>query len=377
MALLEVTNLRTYFTTDAGVARAVDGVSLEVGPAETLGIVGESGCGKTVTALSILRLIPSPPGEIMPGSSIRFKDEDLLAMKPARLREIRGNEISMIFQEPMTSLNPVFTVGHQIEEGLRLHRGLSKRDARAAAVALLEEVGIPEPDLRFDAYPHQMSGGMLQRVMIAIALSCRPSLLIADEPTTALDVTIQAQILDLLVSLQREREMALLLITHDLGVIAEVCDRVVVMYGGQIVETGTTEEILTSPKHPYTQGLLASLPGTGGRDVRLNPIPGTVPSAVDWPAGCRFRDRCSHAWERCAEFAPDLLPVDGRSSRSARCWLVDPDESAVAGGPRWRPLPMGRPPPTGRLLPAGLPASIGPGKGTARSTPIRFSTYRT
>jgi oligopeptide/dipeptide ABC transporter ATP-binding protein len=334
MALLEVTNLRTYFTTDAGVARAVDGVSLEVGPAETLGIVGESGCGKTVTALSILRLIPSPPGEIMPGSSIRFKDEDLLAMKPARLREIRGNEISMIFQEPMTSLNPVFTVGHQIEEVLRLHRGLSKRDARAAAVALLEEVGIPEPDLRFDAYPHQMSGGMLQRVMIAIALSCRPSLLIADEPTTALDVTIQAQILDLLVSLQREREMALLLITHDLGVIAEVCDRVVVMYGGQIVETGTTEEILTSPKHPYTQGLLASLPGTGGRDVRLNPIPGTVPSAVDWPAGCRFRNRCSHAWERCAEFAPALLPVDGRSSRSARCWLVDPDESAVAGGPK-------------------------------------------
>ena len=279
MPLLEVTDLRTYFTTDAGVARAVDGVSLQVGTGETLGIVGESGCGKTVTALSVLGLIPSPPGEIVAGSSIRFKDEELLEVKPARLREIRGNEISMIFQEPMTSLNPVLTVGHQIEEVLRLHRGLSRRDARATGVALLAEVGIPEPDQRFDAYPHQMSGGMLQRVMIVIALSCEPRLLIADEPTTALDVTIQAQILDLLVELQRAHGMALLLITHDLGVIAEVCDRVVVMYGGQIVETGTTEEILTRPEHPYTQGLLASLPGIGDRDVRLNPIPGTVPSA--------------------------------------------------------------------------------------------------
>ena len=335
MPLLEVTDLCTYFTTDAGVARAVDGVSLQVGTGETLGIVGESGCGKTVTALSVLGLIPSPPGEIMSGSSIRFDDEELLDVKPARLREIRGNEISMIFQEPMTSLNPVLTVGHQIEEVLRLHRGLSKRKARAAGVDLLAEVGIPEPDERFDAYPHQMSGGMLQRVMIAIALSCEPRLLIADEPTTALDVTIQAQILDLLVSLQRRHGMALLLITHDLGVIAEVCDRVVVMYGGQIVETGTTEEILTRPEHPYTQGLLASLPGIGDRDVRLNPIPGTVPSAVDWPEGCRFRDRCSFAWERCAEIAPDLLPVDGGSSRSARCWLVDPDDSSIgrAGEP--------------------------------------------
>ncbi len=335
MALLEVTDLRTYFTTDAGVARAVDGVSLQVETGETLGIVGESGCGKTVTALSILRLIPSPPGEIVAGSSIRFNDEELLEVKPARLRQIRGNEISMIFQEPMTSLNPVLTVGLQIEEVLRLHRGLSKREARAAGVALLAEVGIPEPDQRFDAYPHQMSGGMLQRVMIAIALSCEPRLLIADEPTTALDVTIQAQILDLLVELQRARGMALLLITHDLGVIAEVCDRVVVMYGGQIVETGTTEEILTRPEHPYTQGLLASLPGIGDRDVRLNPIPGTVPSAVDWPDGCRFRDRCSFAWERCAEFAPDLLPIEGASGRCSRCWLVDRDDSSSgrAGGP--------------------------------------------
>ena len=335
MPLLEVTDLRTYFTTDAGVAQAVDGVSLQVGTGETLGIVGESGCGKTVTALSVLGLIATPPGEIVVGSSIRFEDEELLEVKPARLREIRGNEISMIFQEPMTSLNPVLTVGHQIQEVLRLHRGLSKRDARATGVALLTEVGIPEPDQRFDAYPHQMSGGMLQRVMIAIALSCEPRLLIADEPTTALDVTIQAQILDLLVSLQRKHGMALLLITHDLGVIAEVCDRVVVMYGGQIVETGTTEEILTRPQHPYTQGLLASLPGIGDRDVRLNPIPGTVPSAVDWPAGCRFRDRCSFAWERCAEFTPDLLPVDGGSDRSARCWLVDRDDSS--SGPAGEP----------------------------------------
>jgi len=335
MPLLEVTDLRTYFTTDAGVARAVDGVSLQVEAGETLGIVGESGCGKTVTALSILGLIPSPPGEIVSGSSIRFNEEELLEVKPARLREIRGNEISMIFQEPMTSLNPVLTVGHQIEEVLRLHRGLKRREARAAGVALLAEVGISEPDQRYDCYPHQMSGGMLQRVMIAIALSCEPRLLIADEPTTALDVTIQAQILDLLVSLQHKHGMALLLITHDLGVIAEVCDRVVVMYGGRVVETGTTEEILSHPKHPYTQGLLASLPGIGDRDVRLNPIPGTVPSAVDWPEGCRFRDRCSFAWDRCAESEPDLLSVVDGSSRSARCWLVHPDESSVdrAGKP--------------------------------------------
>jgi oligopeptide/dipeptide ABC transporter ATP-binding protein len=335
MPLLEVTDLRTYFTTDAGVARAVDGVSLQLEAGETLGIVGESGCGKTVMALSILGLIPSPPGEIVAGSSIRFNGEELLEVKPARFREIRGNEISMIFQEPMSSLNPVLTVGHQIEEVLRLHRGLKRREARAAGVALLAEVGISEPDQRYDGYPHQMSGGMLQRIMIAIALSCEPRLLIADEPTTALDVTIQAQILDLLVSLQQKHGMALLLITHDLGVVAEVCDRVVVMYGGQVVETGTTEEILSHPKHPYTQGLLASLPGIGDRDVRLNPIPGTVPSAVDWPEGCRFRDRCSFAWERCAESEPDLLPVVAGASRSARCWLVHPDESSIdrAGKP--------------------------------------------
>jgi peptide/nickel transport system ATP-binding protein/oligopeptide transport system ATP-binding protein len=343
MPLLEVKDLCTYFETDSGVARAVDGVSFQIEAGETLGIVGESGCGKTVTALSILGLIPSPPGEIVPGSSIRFGDEELLEVKPSRLRQIRGNEISMIFQEPMTSLNPVFTVGHQIEEVLKLHRGLGKREARAAAVALLGEVGIPEPGHRLGSYPHQMSGGMLQRVMIAIALSCEPRLLIADEPTTALDVTIQAQILDLLVDLQKKRGMALLLITHDLGVIAEVCDRVVVMYGGQIVEMGTTEDVLRRPEHPYTRGLLASLPGTADRDVRLNPIPGTVPSPVDWPVGCRFEDRCSQAEERCARSAPKLLPVEAASGRSARCWLVHPDASADAHPAQHQDHPPGEP----------------------------------
>jgi peptide/nickel transport system ATP-binding protein len=337
--LLEVTDLRTYFKTDAGVARAVDGVSFRVGAGETLGIVGESGCGKTVTALSVLALIPSPPGEILNGSSIRFNDEELLKAAPARLREIRGNEISMIFQEPMTSLNPVLRVGRQIEEVLRLHRGLDKREARAAGVALLAEVGIPDPEDRYDCYPHHLSGGMLQRIMIAIALSCEPRLLIADEPTTALDVTVQAQILDLLAGLQDRHGMALLLITHDLGVVAEVCDRVVVMYGGQIVETGTTENILTRPEHPYTKGLLASLPGSGDRDVRLNPIPGSVPSPVNWPEGCRFRDRCPVAEERCAESVPELLPLAQDLTRSARCWRAGSSDvmGEPVGGPAGEP----------------------------------------
>ncbi len=329
--LLVVTDLRTHFTTEVGVARAVDGVSFQVGMGETLGIVGESGCGKTVTALSILQLIPSPPGEILKGSSILFDGEELLKAAPARLREIRGNDISMIFQEPMTSLNPVLKVGHQIEEALRLHRGLSKSEARSAGVALLAEVGISDPEERYDCYPHHLSGGMLQRIMIAIALSCEPRVLIADEPTTALDVTVQAQILDLLAKLQDRHGMALLLITHDLGVIAEVCDRVVVMYGGQIVETGTTQDILTRPEHPYTQGLLASLPGSGDRDVRLNPIPGTVPSPVNWPAGCRFRDRCPVVEERCAESVPELLPLSEETTRLARCWRVGSIGGPVEG----------------------------------------------
>ena len=323
MVLLEVSDLRTYFTTHGGVARAVDGVSFSVEEGETLGIVGESGCGKTVTSLSILGLIPNPPGEIASGSSIRFNGEELLAASPKRLREIRGNDISMIFQEPMTSLNPVYTVGNQIAEVLRLHRGMTRAEARAAGVRLLDEVGISDPDQRFDEYPHQLSGGMVQRVMIAMALSCEPRLLIADEPTTALDVTIQAQILDLLNGMRRRHGMALLLITHDLGVIGEVCDRVVVMYAGQIVETGTVEEILGDPRHPYTQGLLASLPDLGERGQPLTPIPGGVPDPVNWPAACRFRERCSFAWDQCGASSPGSFPVEPASDRTARCWLIE------------------------------------------------------
>ena len=327
MPLLEVRDLRTYFTTDVGVARAVDGVSFHVDEGETLGIVGESGCGKTVTSLSLMGLIPDPPGKIVSGSSIRFDGEELVGASAKRLREIRGNEISMIFQEPMTSLNPVFTVGNQIAEALRTHRGMNKRDARAVGVRLLSEMEIPDPDQRFDEYPHQLSGGMRQRVMIAMALSCEPRLLIADEPTTALDVTIQAQILDLLVGLQRTHGMAMLLITHDLGVVAQVCERVVVMYAGQMVETGTVDEIFADPRHPYTQGLLASLPELGGRDRELHPIPGVVPSPVSWPEACRFKERCPFAWERCQREMPDLLTVGGEAGRSARCWLMDDAES--------------------------------------------------
>ena len=323
MPLLEVSGLRTYFNTDAGVARAVDGVSFHVEEGETVGIVGESGCGKTVTSLSIMGLIPDPPGEILSGSSIRLSGEELVGASNRRLREIRGNDIAMIFQEPMTSLNPVFTVGNQISEALRAHRPMSRREARTESVRLLGEVGIAEPDRRFDEYPHHLSGGMRQRVMIAMALSCEPRLLIADEPTTALDVTIQAQILDLLAALRGAYGMAVLLITHDLGVVAEVCDRVVVMYAGQVVETGSVEEIFEDPRHPYTQGLLASLPELGGRGRQISPIPGVVPSPVAWPAACRFGERCSFAWDRCQSEMPDLLGAGEAPGRFARCWLME------------------------------------------------------
>jgi len=326
-ALLEVSDLRTSFTTHGGVARAVDGISFSIEEGETVGIVGESGCGKTVTSLSILGLIPDPPGKIAAGSSIRFDGEELLEASSKRLREVRGNDISMIFQEPMTSLNPVFTVGNQIAEVLRLHRGMSRAEARAAGVGLLEEVGISDPDQRFDEYPHQLSGGMVQRVMIAMAISCEPRLLIADEPTTALDVTIQAQILDLLVGMREKHGMALLLITHDLGVIGEVCDRVLVMYAGQIVETGTVEEILGDPRHPYTQGLLASLPDLVERGQPLTPIPGGVPDPVNWPEACRFRERCPSAWEKCRVSSPESFPIESASDRTARCWLAESPEA--------------------------------------------------
>ena len=325
-SLLEVENLRTYFRTDAGLAKSVDGVSFSVAQGEVLGIVGESGCGKSVTSLSIMRLIPEPPGEIVQGSSIKLRNEDLLQVSANRMREIRGDEIAMIFQEPMTSLNPVFPIGDQIAEAIRLHRKKTKAEARAGAVDMLRLVGIPNPEDRVDHYPHQLSGGQRQRVMIAMALSCEPSLLIADEPTTALDVTIQAQILELLAELRQRLGMAIVLITHDLGVVAEVCDRVAVMYAGEIVEQGTVAEIFQNPRHPYTEGLLKAIPRLGQRKDRLAVIPGTVPSATAWPVGCRFHTRCPYGWDLCVKDHPELLTVDrgsgiGDRGHLSRCWL--------------------------------------------------------
>jgi peptide/nickel transport system ATP-binding protein len=283
--------------------------------------VGESGCGKSVTSLSIMRLIPQPPGEIVAGSSIRLRDEELVSASDGRMREIRGNDIAMIFQEPMTSLNPVFTIGDQIAESIRLHRKQSKQEARKAAIEALRLVGIPNPEDRVDHYPHQLSGGQRQRVMIAMALSCEPALLIADEPTTALDVTIQAQILELIADLRQRLGMAIVLITHDLGVVAEVCDRVAVMYAGEIVEEGPVAEIFGNPRHPYTEGLLKAIPRLGERADRLAVIPGTVPSATAWPVGCRFHTRCPYGWDLCVKQHPDLLDVQGRSDHRSRCWL--------------------------------------------------------
>jgi len=318
--LLEVEDLRTYFRGDEGVARAVDGVSFELRAGETLGLVGESGCGKSVTALSILRLVPDPPGFVA-GGEIRLRGRDLLALPVDELRRVRGNEIAMIFQEPMTALNPVFTVGEQVAETLRHHRGLARAAARGRAVELLERVGIPAARTRVDDYPHQLSGGMRQRVMIAMAMSCDPAILIADEPTTALDVTVQAQILDLIRELQQERGTSVLLITHDLGVVAETADRVAVMYAGKIVEAATAEELFASPRHPYTIGLFRSLPGLAARGERLHAIPGTVPSAFRFPSGCRFRTRCPLASEQCAALEPPLCAVVG--SHSAACWHAE------------------------------------------------------
>ena len=319
MALLEVNNLRTYFKTDAGLAKSVDGVSFSIDKGEVLGIVGESGCGKSVTSLSIMRLIPEPPGQIMEGSSIKLRGEELVTASERRMREIRGNDMAMIFQEPMTSLNPVFPIGEQIAEALRLHKKLNKKDARDGAIEMLQLVGIPDPEERVDHYPHQLSGGQRQRVMIAIALSCEPDLLIADEPTTALDVTIQAQILDLLAELRERLGMAIMLITHDLGVVAEVCDRVIVMYAGEVVEDGTVTDIFTNPRHPYTEGLMRAIPRLGEHTERLAVIPGMVPPATRWPRGCRFSARCPYAWELTREEHPDLFQVS--ATHHSRCWL--------------------------------------------------------
>jgi peptide/nickel transport system ATP-binding protein len=308
MALLEIEDLQTHFRTQDGVNRAVDGISFHVNEGETLAVVGESGCGKSVTAMSILRLVPEPPAKI--AGSIRFQGKQLLKFSEREMRSIRGNDISMIFQEPMTSLNPVLTVGRQIGETLRLHQGLDRKAAEARAVEMLVLVGIPEPRRRLREYPHQLSGGMRQRVMIAMALACNPKLLIADEPTTALDVTIQAQILDLMRDLKRRVGAAILLITHDLGIVAEVAERVMVMYAGRKLEEAPVAELFRTPRHPYTRGLLGAVPKLGssltGSATRLAEIPGLVPSLKHRIKGCVFAGRCLHATELCRQVAPAL-----------------------------------------------------------------------
>ncbi|NBO38760.1 ABC transporter ATP-binding protein [bacterium] len=303
--LLEVKDLVTSFKIGGREFNAVDSCSFSVTRGKTLGIVGESGCGKSVTSLSIMRLIPTPPGNIRSGE-ILFESKNLLALDEEEMRALRGNKISMIFQEPMTSLNPVFTIGDQISEVFRIHRGKSKKEARELSIEMLKKVRIPSPEIRIDEYPHQLSGGMRQRVMIAIALACEPKLLIADEPTTALDVTIQAQILALMNDLQKEQDMSTILITHDLGVVAETCDDVVVMYGGKIVERATAEQLFACPKHPYTLGLLESIPRLGERKERLKTIPGIVPSLGKFPQGCRFQDRCPFVTPECRSQEPTL-----------------------------------------------------------------------
>ena len=312
--LLEVKGLKTGFRTDEGSFLAVDDVSFSVEKGKTLGIVGESGCGKSVTSLSIMRLIPTPPGRIEAGE-ILFNGKNLLKLSESEMRKIRGNDIAMIFQEPMTSLNPVFTIGDQISEAIELHqKGLSRQEIRAKTIEMLRLVNMPEPDKRVDEYPHQLSGGMRQRVMIAMALSCNPQLLIADEPTTALDVTIQAQILDLVRKLQRELGASMILITHDLGVVAETCDDVAVMYAGRIVEYGSVEDIFYRPKHRYTKGLLDSIPHfeTGSRRTRLETIKGLVPSMLALPKGCRFSTRCRAAQDDCRAQDPALRSFGGK-----------------------------------------------------------------
>lgn len=308
--MLEVKNLRTEFRTEDGTFLAVDDVSFTVKSQSTLGIVGESGCGKSVTSLSIMRLIQTP-GRIV-GGEISFRGKNLLEISDSEMRNIRGNEIAMIFQEPMTSLNPVFTIGNQIEETIRIHqKSLTKSQIKEKALGLLRLVNIPSPEKRFEEYPHQLSGGMRQRVMIAMALSCNPQLLIADEPTTALDVTIQAQILDLMRKLQNELKAGMILITHDLGVVAEMCDEVIVMYAGKIVESGTVEDIFYRPKHPYTRGLLDSIPHfeSGKKLEKLKTIPGLVPSLMDLPKGCRFYERCSKRHDNCTTAMPPLTGI--------------------------------------------------------------------
>jgi oligopeptide/dipeptide ABC transporter ATP-binding protein len=329
--LLELQNLRTFFYTDAGVARAVDGVSFVVGAGETVGVVGESGCGKSVTALSILRLVRAP-GRVEPGSAIRFDGRDLVTLPEREMQHLRGNRIAMVFQEPMTALNPVFTVGDQIAEVARIHAGMSRADAWQKAIEMLRLVGIPAPEQRAGEYPHQLSGGMRQRVVIAMALVMNPTLVIADEPTTALDVTIQAQILELMADLKRRLGMSILLITHDLGVVAENCSRVIVMYAGEVVEEASTAELFARAHHPYTEGLLGAMPRVGKERERLATIPGTVPPPTAWPTGCRFRERCQYAWERCEREHPPLNPIG--ANHLSRCHLaVEPERRSTPHTP--------------------------------------------
>lgn len=324
--VLEVRQLQTHFFTDEGVVKAVDGIDFTVHKGETLGIVGESGCGKSITSLSILRLISNPPGKIV-GGEITFKGQDLLKKSEDEMRKIRGNDISMIFQEPMTSLNPVYPVGEQIAEAFRLHQGANRKQAWAKAVEMLRLVGIPSPEKRATQEPHELSGGMRQRVMIAMALACHPELLIADEPTTALDVTIQAQILELMKGLQEQLGMAIIMITHDLGVVAETCDRVAVMYAGKIVEYTDSDHLFEEPKHPYTIGLLNSLPRFDRDQEELEAIRGSVPSPYDMPPGCRFAPRCSYATEMCNQSIPELTQTP--EGALVRCFAYTPEWNGV------------------------------------------------
>lgn len=323
-AILQVRDLQVQFKGSRGQAMVLNGVNFELYPGETLCVVGESGCGKSMTALALLGLIPQPPGRICAGQ-VLYQNQDLLQATPSRLREVRGNRISMIFQEPMTSLNPVFSVGDQIVETLRLHAGLDEAQAREQAIEMLRQVGIPSPERRIDEYPHQLSGGMRQRVMIAMALTCRPDILIADEPTTALDVTVQAQIFDLLRDLQREKGTAIMLITHDMGAVAEMADRVIVMYAGRVIEEGRTDQVLGRPSHPYTRGLIDCLPELGSSLTResrvpanLPEIPGVVPSIWELDQGCAFRARCAHASSDCARGHPPMHRQD--DGHSVACW---------------------------------------------------------
>ncbi|MEM7264192.1 MAG: ABC transporter ATP-binding protein, partial [Planctomycetota bacterium] len=340
--ILDIRGLKTVFRTEDGLIRAVDGVSYQIHAGETLCVVGESGCGKSVTAMSVLQLIPSPPGEIA-GGEIWFKGQNLAEFTEEQMRSIRGNEISVIFQEPMTSLNPVFRVGDQIAEALILHQKLSKEEARTRTIEMLRKVGIPSPDQRVDDFPHQMSGGMKQRVMIAMALACDPKLLIADEPTTALDVTIQAQILQLLRELKRTENTAILMITHDLAVVAEMADHVVVMYAGKVIEQAAVDELFLRPEHPYTVGLFKSLPRVGGHQEKLDVIEGSVPNPLDFPEGCKFWPRCPHATDRCRSEEPEFREI--REGHRAACHHIGefdahhplleesiPDESSQSGG---------------------------------------------